>query len=330
MVVPQGENGRLDAILAAHVPASRSRVQAAIKAGQVTVDGEVVTKGRHKVQPGARLEVVLPGQPTTGLEPEDLDLDVVFQDDELIVVDKPAGLVVHPAKGHTTGTLVHGLLHLLTPAETVRGHPVPAERPGIVHRLDKGTSGVMVVARTPHAHAHLAEQFAAHSADRRYLALVWGRLPGPSGTVDAPLARHPSDRLRFAVQDGGKRAVTHWERLAEGHYGVAGRAAGGTVSLVRCRLETGRTHQIRVHLAHLGRPLLADPVYAPRKARGTGALKEALAGVDHQLLHATRLGLTHPTSGQRLDWRTPPPPDFRAVAAALGLSEALALAVETA
>lgn len=321
LTVPPGRHGRLDAVLAALLSVSRGQVQAAIKAGSVKVDGTDAGKGRQKVGPGCVITGCLPGQPTTDLVAEDLDLEVLHQDEDLIVVNKTAGLVVHPARGHATGTLVNGLLHLLTPAETVRGHRVPPERPGIVHRLDKGTSGVMVVARTPTAHASLAEQFADHSVDRRYLALVWGRMPGDQGTVEAPLGRHPTDRLRFAVRDDGKHAVTHWERIAEGHYGVAGDAAGGTVSLLRCRLETGRTHQIRVHLTHLGRPLLGDPVYGPRKAKGTGTLRRVLSSVDHQLLHAARLGLTHPRTGTRLDWRTPPPEGFCAALCALGLGD---------
>lgn len=321
LTVPPGRHGRVDAVLAALLDASRGQVQAAIKAGLVRVDGELVSKGRQKVGPGCVVTGTLPGQPTTDLVAEDLDIEVLYQDDDLVVVNKQAGMVVHPARGHTTGTLVHGLLHLLTPAQTVRGHPVPPERPGVVHRLDKGTSGVMVVARTPAAHASLAEQFAAHSADRRYLALVWGRMPDTRGTVDAPVGRHPSDRLRFAVRDNGKHAVTHWTCLAEGHYGVAGNAAGGTVSLLRCHLETGRTHQIRVHLAHLGRPVLGDPLYGPKKPRGTGALRRALEPLDHQLLHATRLGITHPRTGARLDWRTPPPDNFRAALEAVNLGE---------
>jgi 23S rRNA pseudouridine1911/1915/1917 synthase len=172
----------------------------------------------------------------------------------------------------------------------------------------------------------LADQFAAHSADRRYLALVWGRTPALTGTVDAPLGRHATDRLRFAVRPDGRRAVTHWQRLAEGFYGVAGNAQGGVVSLVRCRLETGRTHQVRVHLTHLGLPLLGDPVYAPRR-KTPGVLRDTLGAVDHQLLHAARLGLDHPATGLRFDWRTPPPADFLAVAEAVGLRDALMAAV---
>ena len=329
VTVPLDAAGRLDAVLAPLVPLSRSRLQAVIRDGGVVVDGAVVCRPRHALIGGERVRVTLPPEPTTSLEPEDLSVPMLHLDAHVVVVDKPAGMVVHPAKGHDSGTLVHALLHLVAthgPDATVRGRPVDPTRPGIVHRLDKGTSGVMVVARTLAAHAHLAEQFAAHTADRRYLALVWGRTPGPSGTIDAALGRHPTDRKRIAVVEGGRRAVTHWERLGEGTYGVAGDARGGVVSLVRCRLETGRTHQVRVHLTQLGLPLLGDPVYAARR-KVPGSLRDTLGPVGHQLLHATRLGLTHPGTGARHDWRTPPPPDFSAVAAALELDAVLADAV---
>lgn len=329
VTVPLDAGGRLDAVLAPLVPLSRSRLQAVIKDGGVRVDGAVVRRLRHALIGGERVQVRLPPEPTTTLQPEDLSVPMLHLDDHLIVVDKPAGMVVHPAKGHDSGTLVHALLHLVAthgPEATVGGRVVDPTRPGIVHRLDKGTSGVMVVARTLAAHAHLAEQFAAHTADRRYLAMVWGRTPGPSGTIDAPLGRHATERKRIAVVEGGRRAVTHWERLGEGTYGVAGDAKGGVVSLVRCRLETGRTHQVRVHLTHVGLPVLGDLVYAGRR-KVPGALRDTLGPVDRQLLHATRLGLTHPGTGVRHTWRTPPPADFGAVATALGLDGVLADAV---
>jgi len=219
-------------------------------------------------------------------------------------VNKPAGMVVHPAPGHASGTLVNALLPDL---------PDEAEddpRPGIVHRLDRGTSGVLVVARTPDAHAALAAQFAAHSTERRYLALVWGTTRDLSGTIDAPLGRHPSDRKRFAVRPGGRRAITHWWRLAEVRL-PEHRDGGGVLSLIQCRLDTGRTHQVRVHLEHLGLSLLGDPTYG-RKRAAPPALAEALATLDHPLLHAWVLAFTHPATGARMHFQTPPPPDFQA------------------
>ena len=296
---------RLDQGLCAELGVSRSRVSAWIAEGRVWVDGRAVAKAGERLRAGAVVEVEIPPPAPTGLIAEDIAVPLLFQDVDLVVVDKPAGLVVHPAKGHASGTLVNALLHLLGGESE---DPDAPERPGIVHRIDKGTSGVLVVARTPEAHEGLARQFADHSAERRYLALVWGELRGDRGTVDAALGRHPRDRLRFAVvKSGGKRAVTHWERL--GTVAVGRRV----VNLVSCRLETGRTHQIRVHLTHLGHPLVGDPLYGP------GHALPGFEGLDHQLLHAERLGFVHPRSGERLTFVSPLPDDFRAVLTALGL-----------
>jgi 23S rRNA pseudouridine1911/1915/1917 synthase len=228
-------------------------------------------------------------------------------------------MVVHPAKGHRDGTLVNGLLHLIQSARHEAGpYPTPPSRPGIVHRLDRGTSGILVVARTPAALTHLAAQFADHSVERAYAALVWGETPGPSGTVDAALARHPTDRIRFAVKEEGKRAVTHWRRIAEARYGTAGNPRGGVLSLVRCVLETGRTHQIRVHMHSLGLPLVGDPLYGRRRPI-PGPLREILGTVQRQLLHAGCLGFEHPVTGERIRFRRAPAPDFRAVLEGLDL-----------
>lgn len=311
--------GRLDAGLADRLPLTRSRIAALIKDGRCRVDGRVVDKPSHALRGGERVELWVPPPPPSALVAEDLDLPVLHLDDDLVVIHKPAALVVHPAKGHQDGTLVHGLLHLLSEAlPEDSAYAVDPTRPGIVHRLDKGTSGVMMAARTPEAMAALGAQLAAHSVERRYLALVFGRSPGPAGTVDAPLGRHPHDRLRFAVRAEGRRAVTHWERLAEGHFGVAGDREGGVVSLLRCRLETGRTHQIRAHMLHLGLPMVGDPLYG-----GGRALPRALAGgVAHQQLHAARLGFTHPRTGARLRFFSPPEAPFLALCAALGIDEA--------
>jgi len=304
--------GRLDAWLASCLPVSRSRLAALIRAGQIEVDGRT-TRPRHKLLGGETVRVRLPPPPPSEVVPQDLPLRVLHQDDALLVVDKAAGMVVHPGRGHPDGTLVNAILHRLGSER-----PGDPHRPGIVHRLDRGTSGVLVVARTEQAHAHLSAQLAARTVTRRYAALVWGRMPQAEGTVDAPLGRHPKDRIRFAVQSRGKRAVTHWRVLGERALGSAGNAGGGVVSLVECRLETGRTHQIRVHLSHLQRPLLGDPLYGGRR-RTPRALADAMAGVDHQLLHAWCLGFDHPTREERVDFEALVPDDYARVLDALGL-----------
>ncbi len=313
-LVATSRAGRLDAWLASQLPQSRSRLTSLVKLGAVTVDGASV-KPKHKLLGGERIVVRLPPAPPSELVAQDIPLDVLYADDHLLVVDKPVGMVVHPAKGHPDGTLVNAVLGLL--AGERPGDPA---RPGIVHRLDKGTSGVMVVARTPDAHAHLSAQFAARSVERRYAAVVRGAMKTPRGTVDAPLARHPRDRLRFAVVEGGKRAVTHWTVLQERALGAAGAPQGGVVSLVECRLETGRTHQIRVHLTHVGRPLLGDPVYGG-KQRVPRAIREEMSVVDHQLLHAWRLGFVHPATGRYHRFATTVPSAFGAVLATLGFDD---------
>lgn len=303
--------GRLDRWLADALPLSRSRAQELIAEGRVRVDGRPGRPSQRLIG-GERVEVDVPPAPAPALLPQDLPVPVLYQDEALIVVDKPAGLVVHPAAGHPDGTLVNALLPAL---EAAADEDAP-ERPGIVHRLDRGTSGVLVVARTPEAMTKLAAQFAAHSADRRYLAIVWGQPRDAAGTIDAPLGRHPADRKRFAVVRSGKRAVTHWRVLGTARVS-AGRATA-TLSLIECRLETGRTHQVRVHLAHLGHPVVGDPVYG-RKGSPPEPLRAALEAVDHQLLHARRLGFAHPTTGAWMVWESSPPAEFLAVAQAAGL-----------
>ena len=306
------EAGRLDAWLASCLPVSRSRLATLIRAGEIEVDGRA-TRPRHKLLGGEVVRVRLPPPPPSEVVPQDLPLRVLHEDEALLVVDKAAGMVVHPGRGHPDGTLVNAILHRLGSER-----PGDPQRPGIVHRLDRGTSGVLVVARTEQAHAHLSAQLAAHTVTRRYAALVWGRMPQAEGTVDAPLGRHPKDRVRFAVQPRGKHAITHWRVLGESALRREGRGGGGVVSLVECRLETGRTHQIRVHLSHLQRPILGDPLYGGRR-RLPGALAEAMAEVDHQLLHAWCLGFDHPTRGERVDFTTPVPEDYARVLDALGL-----------
>ena len=239
-------------------------------------------------------------------EPQEIPLEIVFEDEHLLVVDKPAGLVVHPAAGNVDGTLVNALLyHCRGSLSGIGG----VARPGIVHRIDKDTSGLLVVAKTDVAHEGLAKQFAAHSIERRYLAIVNGIPKAAQGTIDAPLARSATNRKKIAIVEGkrGKRAVTHWRRL-----GVLADAA-----LVECRLETGRTHQVRVHMASIGHPLLGDPVYG-RSGKTHGKLLSKL-GFQRQALHAAGLGFTHPVTKNRLSFSSPMPPDMQELFNALGV-----------
>ena len=295
------------------------------------MDGVVVRQPRFKLRGGEQLAVRIPAPPPSELVAEDLGLPLLHLDEDVIVVDKPAGIVVHPGKGHPSGTLVNGLLHLLQqPASgaSIRGHEVDPSRPGIVHRLDRGTSGVMVVARHPDAHASLAEQFHDRTVGRRYVCVVLGGPRDSEGIVDAPLGRHPTDRVRFSVQERGRHAVTHWRCFGEGRFGVAGDAQGGRVSLLVCRLETGRTHQIRVHLQHLGLPIIGDPLYGPRKT--PGPVQRAIGSHPDQLLHAFHLAFDPPGGGARQRYSTAPPEPFRRAVEALGLGEALEAALASA
>jgi len=298
---------RLDRALAAAVPTlSRERLKALIRSGAVEAEGKALRDPATKVRGEEALKVAVPEPEPAHNEAQDIPLRVIFEDEHLLVVDKPAGLVVHPAAGNRDGTLVNALLHHCGGSLSGIGG---VARPGIVHRIDKDTSGLLVVAKTDVAHEGLAKQFAAHSIDRRYLAIVNG-VPKPSeGTVDAPLARSAVNRKKIAVVEGGrgKRAVTHWRRLS-----VLRDAA-----LVECRLETGRTHQVRVHMASLGHPLLGDPVYG-RSSKSHGKLLSEL-GFHRQALHATELGFTHPVTKHRLSFASGMPPDMQELFNALGV-----------
>lgn len=314
--VSEAEAGqRLDLFLSAQpdLGLSRSQVQRLIDAGLATVGGRVAKPG-WKLEPGDSVELEVPPPEPVELSPENIPIDVVYEDDHVLVVNKPRGLVVHPAAGHWTGTLVHAVLGRLAfddeaagegdpeagddaePAEELPVDPNPsALRPGIVHRLDKDTTGLLVVAKHPRAQRALAEQIRDRVAHREYLALVHGDPGVEAGRIEAPIGRHPTDRKRMAVQPrGGREAVTHFrvlERL-------------GDFTLLHCRLETGRTHQIRVHLQYIGHPVAGDPVYGPRK--------QAL-DLEAQALHAFRLGFYHPETGQWLQFEAPLPADFAAV-----------------
>ncbi|PXW27368.1 RluA family pseudouridine synthase [Paraburkholderia caballeronis] len=297
---------RLDKVLAKVFPEfSRSRLQGWIEAGRVQVDG-APAKVRQPVPLGATIELVpdlLPEQ--LAFTPEPVPLDVVYEDDALVVIDKPAGLVVHPAAGNWSGTILNGLLHRY--GDAAAGLP----RAGIVHRLDKETSGLMVVARTLEAQTDLVRQLQARTVKRRYLALVWGMMPD-EGTIDAPIGRDSRDRTRMAVVAGasGKPARTHFRRVDSTLW------HGQPVSAIHCDLETGRTHQIRVHCAHIGHPLLGDPVYG--RARGKRSVAALPGGFARQALHAWRLGLIHPRTGRAMQWRADAPDDIAELIAALG------------
>ena len=280
---------RIDALLARALPElTRSAAQRLLAQGAVTKDGAPVKKN-YKTAPGDTFVVTLPDAAPSALVAQDLPLDVVYEDDDLIVVNKPRGMVVHPAPGHEDGTLVNALLaHCGESLSGVGGE----RRPGIVHRIDKDTSGLLVAAKNDFAHLALSAQLADHTMARTYEAVVCGNLRDDAGTVDAPIGRCPADRKKMAVVPGGRPAVTHWEVIA--------RYPGFTH--VRCRLETGRTHQIRVHMAHIGHPILGDTVYGAKKP---------VPGLQGQCLHAVGLRFVHPRTGETVALTCPLPEEFQ-------------------
>ena len=312
-VVGEAEAGeRLDRVLAAHVTAlSRTRLKALVLAGRVAVGGRTIRDPGHHVNAGDRLTVAVPPPEEAEPRAESIPLAIVHEDDDLIIIDKPKGLVVHPAAGNRTGTLVNALIAHCGPSLSGIGG---VKRPGIVHRLDKDTTGLMVIAKNDRAHRALAAQFADHGRsgplERGYLAFVWGVPDRPHGTIDKPLGRHPQARERMAIRPNGRPAVTHWEVL-ERYAGTDGKPIA---SLLACRLETGRTHQIRVHLAAIGHPLLGDAVYGAgfrtKAARLPEAARAALQALGRQALHAYLLGVEHPTSGAHLTYRSALPSDL--------------------
>ncbi len=294
----QESDERIDALLARCLEGvSRSAAQRLIEEGRVTIGGERVKKNRRS-SAGDEYRLILPKPEETALVAQDIPLDVVYEDDDLIVINKPRGMVVHPAPGHPDGTLVNALLHHCGDSLSGIGGE---RRPGIVHRIDKDTSGLIIAAKNDFAHLALSAQLADRSLSRVYEAIVLGRLREDSGTVDAPIGRHHSDRKRMAVTDKNSRpAVTHWELIA--------RYQGFTH--VRCRLQTGRTHQIRVHMAYIGHPVLGDLVY--------GRTKKTEKGVEGQCLHARELGFIHPRSAEEIRLSCELPKYFTAALERLG------------
>lgn len=285
---PEDAGSRLDAFLALNLEGkTRSAVQKLMDQGKVLVNGKTGRKN-DKVKPGDSIQVEIPEPEPLELLPQDIPLDIVYEDEHLLVVNKPKGMVVHPAPGNPDGTLVNALLyHCGESLSGING----VIRPGIVHRIDKDTSGLLMVAKNDLAHQSLAAQIAAHTFTRMYNTVVYGNLKTDEGTISAPIARHPTDRKKMAVVPGGREAVTH--------YRVLERLPGFT--LVECRLETGRTHQIRVHMAHIGHPVAGDPVYGPKKC---------ITSLNGQCLHARLLGFVHPATGEYMEFDSGLPPYF--------------------
>ena len=281
---------RLDAFLSADGALTRSQAARLIAEGRVRVNGKPAAKSA-RLSGGETVSVDVPQLRETALPPQDIPLDVVYEDDDVIVVNKPTGLVVHPAPGHPDGTLVNALLHHCGDSLSGIGGE---KRPGIVHRIDRDTSGLIIAAKNDAAHLALSAQLKDHSLSRTYECLVTGNMKQDSGTVDAPIGRSSADRKKMAVVPTGRRAVTHWE--------VVARYPG--VTHLRCRLETGRTHQIRVHMAHIGHPILGDTVYGAKKP---------VPGLTGQCLHATGLRFIHPRTGEPVELHCPLPPEFTAM-----------------
>ena len=264
---------------------SRSQIQIWLKDGAVLVNGETV-KTNYKVKPDDVVTVSVPEAEPLDIEAENLNLEIVYEDEDVLVVNKPRGMVVHPAPGHTSGTLVNGLMHQVKDLSGING----IMRPGIVHRIDKDTSGLLMVAKNDKAHVSLVDQLVKKTVTRKYIALVHGHIPHDKGTVDAPIGRDPRDRQSMTVVDSGKHAITHFRVLER----------FGNFTLVECRLETGRTHQIRVHMKYIGYPLAGDPKYGPKKT----------IDFDGQALHAAVIGFIHPRTEEYMEFETPLPQVF--------------------
>ena len=278
------QSERLDILAAEIADVTRSRAGALIREGHVSVGGNVQTKAGFKPRAGEMIAVSVPEAVATGVQAEDIDIDIIYQDQDVAVVFKPSGMVVHPAAGNESGTLVNALLNKLDNLSGIGGEI----RPGIVHRIDKDTSGLLLIAKNDRAHVSLSDQIRAHSVHRAYQAIVIGHMKQEEGTVDAPIGRHPTDRKKMAIVSDGREACTHWQVLKP--------LKGAT--LIEARLTTGRTHQIRVHMASIGHPVLGDPVYGPKKS------PYPVSG--GQLLHAYRIGFVHPTTGEEMLFTAPP------------------------
>jgi len=304
LTVEEGEGGRLDRFIAERLDLSRTRVQALLAAGHVTVDGRPPKKSEAAV-PGSHIEVMVPAAEAVGILAEEIPLDIVYEDEDLAVVNKPAGMVVHPAPGHRSGTLVNALLHHMPDIEGVGGRL----RPGIVHRLDRDTSGLLVVAKSDRAHRALADALRRRRVKRLYVAAAWGHLDESPLAIDAPIGRDRKDRKRMAVVEGGRAAHTR----------VRVRERWPRADLLDVALKTGRTHQIRVHLAWVGHPVVGDPVYGEGWERGMGGPErqwalELARRTPRQFLHAAQLVFEHPVSGERLHFEAPLPADLSSVA----------------
>ena len=305
LTVEQGESGRLDRLVSDRLDLSRTRVQSLLAEGRITLEGRPAKKS-DAVVPGMRIEVVVPPPVAVDIPAEDLPLDVVFEDDLLIVVNKAAGMVVHPAPGHRTGTLVNALQWHVRDLSGVGGRM----RPGIVHRLDRDTSGLLVVAKSDAAHLGLADQLRKRRMRRIYVAAAWGHLTESPLTIEAPIARDRKDRKRMAVAADGRPSTTR----------VRVRERWQRADLLDVALKTGRTHQIRVHLAHIGHPVVADPIYGLGWERGMGGASRSWAlelarRAPRLFLHAAELAFDHPGSGLRMRFQVGLPPDLAAVAA---------------
>lgn len=304
LTVEEGEGGRLDRFIAERLDLSRTRVQALLEEGRITVDGRPPKKSEAAV-PGSHIEIVVPPAEAVDIMPEDVPLDLVYEDGDLAVVNKPAGMVVHPAPGHRSGTLVNALMYRMPDIEGVGGRL----RPGIVHRLDRDTSGLLVVAKTDRAHRALADALRRRRVKRLYLAAAWGHLDESPLTIEAPIGRDHKDRKKMAVTERGRAALTR----------IRVRERWARADLLDVALKTGRTHQIRVHLAWIGHPVVGDTVYGEGRERGMGGpdrrwALELARRVPRQFLHAAQLVFEHPVSGERMRFEAPLPADLAAVA----------------
>ena len=304
LTVPaEGAGSRLDSFIAENTPLSRSAAQGLLPENRVTVNGKYVSKS-CKLKAGDVIEIFLPEATVCEAVPEDIPLDIVYEDEDVLVVNKPQGMVVHPAPGHERGTLVNAVMfHCKDSLSDING----VIRPGIVHRIDRDTSGLLIIAKNNSAHLALAAQLEDHSLSRVYKTILCGRLKG-DGTVDAPIGRHKTDRKKMAISPEGRRAVTHYRQISE---------LEGGFCLAEMRLETGRTHQIRVHMAHIGHPVLGDPVYG----RPTQFEKKHPALFMGQCLHAGELTFVHPRSGERVTVSAPLPENFKRILSLLDYKE---------